>query len=1202
MTCADCGTTLPSGAKFCAECGTPVAAACRACGTELLPGQKFCPQCGTPTAPPAAAGGSAPTGSVAAAPLAERRMTSVLFGDLVGFTTLSESRDPEEVRELLGRYFDTARGIIARYGGTIEKFIGDAVMAVWGVPTAHEDDAERAVRAGIDLTESVAAFGESVGAPGLAMRVGIVTGEVAVTIGATGQGMVAGDAVNTASRVQAKADPGTVWVDAQTRSLTGGSIDFAEAGTHELKGKSEPVELFAATAVMGGVGGERSTDRVQAPLVGRRREISVLKEMFHVAEEERRPRLVILSGDAGVGKTRLGWELENYIDGLSAEVLWHRGRCLAYGDGVAFSALTAAVRGRIGAGEDDAEPAVRDKLTASLGTYVPDEAERSRLFRVLSSLVGLSGASAGLTRPELFSGWLTWFERLSQHDGDPVVWVVDDAHYADDGLLDFIEHLATVAQTPLLIVLLARPELLARRPGLAALRRATVIGLETLSRTDVAALFDELVEGLPTDLRDALVDRAEGNPLFAIETVRAMHDQGLAVGGPTRRPGAVRVAPGVDAAALGALAAPASLQLLVASRLDLLPPRERALLAAASVLGQTFGVAAAQAVSGMPGDELDEALHELVGRDLLTVVTDRLSAEEGQYAFVQSVVRTVAYQTQSKRDRLERHLAAVAHLESLADSDSELNTVISQHLRDAAGLIGLDDPQRTEIVSRLGTWLERSADRSVAVGAPGDALRALIEAIELADDAAHRIRLRIAAARAALSAGELEQCVELAMPVAAGDLGAAGDQVAQAIFAVANALRVLGRLDDGWQLLEPYLEPAAVEGMSAAVAAPLVRQVSVYLQSLGRLDEAAVSIDRALGFAEDSGDSREQAQSLIVMAIVHMIRGHTGLALAIYSYAAEFAREHQLVFELGMALGNMAAAGINRDPIGGLAAAEQSAELQEQAGFMPHLWVAMVNEAIILVNIGRWDELDAIVDRPSVQGTPPPMPLQSVIAFQRAQVAIARGSEVDIPTLEKLAEVLQPGQLETLDDMFYLACGAAVAKARGDAAGVVAACRRLVESAYRHNQLEDDFPSLWNRAVDWTIEAGDIEAARAELAPVADAAPARLSPVLAAQLPRLRATIEAADPASSADPGRTETDLLEAIAALDRLGMVPDRARAQATLGRWLDGHGRRAEAEPYLAAARTTFTELRAHGWLRDLDGTAALSAAGASSLSAAG
>ena len=1189
MSCASCGAELSNGAKFCAECGTPVSAACRSCGTELAPGQKFCPECGTPTAAGSAVAAAAPN-----SPVSERRLTSVLFGDLVGFTALSEARDPEEVRELLSRYFDTAREIIARYGGTIEKFIGDAVMAVWGVPTAHEDDAERAVRAGLDLTEAVAAFGESVGAPGLAMRVGIVTGQVAVTLGASGQGMVAGDAVNTAARVQAKAEPGTVWVDAQTRALTGGAIDFADAGIHELKGKAEAVELFAATAVMGGVGGERSGDRVQAALVGRRREVSVLKEMFHVSEEERRPRLVVLSGDAGVGKTRLGWELENYIDGLSATVLWHRGRCLAYGDGVAFSALTAAVRGRIGASEDDPEPAVRDKLAASLERYVPDEAERARLLPAMINLLGLPGAPSGLTRPELFSAWLTWFERLSQRDGDAVVWVVDDAHHADDGLLDFVEHVATVAQVPLLVVLLARPELLARRSNLAALRRATVIGLETLSRGDVAALFDGLVEGLPGDVRDALVDRAEGNPLFAIETVRAMHDQGLTTEGPTRRTGAVRLAAGVDASTLGALAAPASLQLLVASRLDLLPVRERSLLATASVLGHTFTIAAVRAVSGLPDDELTGALRELTSRDLLTVVTDRLSSEDGQYAFVQTVVRTVAYQTQSKRDRLDRHLAAVAHLESLSDSDSELNTVISQHLRDATALIAPDDPQLPEIVNRLRTWLERSADRSLAVGAPADAVRALTEALALTGDPSDRIRMELAASRAAIVGGDLDQSVDHAMEVIAGELNPDAADVAQAVYLAANALRLDGRIEEGWRLVEPYLAEDAFDGLPVAVAALLSRQLAVYASAFGRHDEALQRIDKALGFAEDSGEPRQISQALNTFGTIAMFRGHADLGLGLFDLAADVARRNQLVFEMAQSLGNRAAFGINRDPDAGLAAASQAMELHEQSGSRVQAWNAALNIAIMLTNGGRWDEVNDAVDRPLLRTAEAPLPLQAALAFQFAQIALARDEAVDMPRLAMLAAAHQPGQTESVDDMFYVACAAGHARASGDTQQVLAACRETVESAFKHNKLEDDFPSLWNRAVDWTIEAGDLAGARELLKPVADSPAPRRSPLLAAELLRLRGTIEAADPDSSTDPAVIEQELLDAIAALDRLGIVPDRARAQATLGRWLSGQGRRADAEAHLAAARQTFTELGAKAWLHELDSASRLSVAG--------
>ncbi len=280
-------------------------------------------------------------------------MTSVLFADLVGFTPLSEARDPEEVRELLSQYFDQCRMVIGRYGGTVEKFIGDAVMAVWGVPVAREDDAERAVRAGLELVQAVTAMGEDVNAPGLAMRVGVVTGEVAVTVGATAEGMVAGDAVNTASRVQSVADPGEVWVDEATRNLTVALITYTDAGEHTLKGKSEPMRLHAARAVVASVHGAHRIDGLEAPLAGRDAELRLIKDLFHATVDAQRPRLVVLDGEAGVGKSRLAWEFEKYVEGLTVEVAWHRGRCLSYGDGVPFWALAEAVRVRLHLAETD---------------------------------------------------------------------------------------------------------------------------------------------------------------------------------------------------------------------------------------------------------------------------------------------------------------------------------------------------------------------------------------------------------------------------------------------------------------------------------------------------------------------------------------------------------------------------------------------------------------------------------------------------------------------------------------------------------------------------------------------------------------------------------------------------------------------------------------------------------------------------------
>ena len=505
--CLTCGEAVPNGARFCPTCGTPVApSGCSACGEALTPGARFCASCGAPIDGAARPVAATPTPAVA--PIAERRITSVLFADLVGFTPLSESRDPEEVRELLSRYFAECRTVIGRYGGSVEKFIGDAVMAVWGVPVAHEDDAERAVRAGLELVATVTNLGQDVGAPGLALRVGIVTGEVAVTVGATAEGMVAGDAVNTAARVQSAAEPGQVWVDDTTRSLSAAAIAFTEAGTHALKGKSEPMRLHAARAVLTKVGGAQRIDGLEARHTGRDREMRLLKELFHATQETHRPRLVIVDGEAGIGKSRLLWEFDKYVDGLSDATAWHRGRCLSYGDGVAFWALAEAARTRMGLTEADAGDVVIIRLDEALAEYVTDPEERSWVRPRLAALVGAEPAS-GFEREELFAAWIAFFERVSQDFAGGLALVIEDAQYADDGLLDFIDQMMATAEAGIFVVALARPELMARRHDLGG-RRKTVIRLEPLDDADMATLVDGLVIGLPVEAHDSLVRRAEG--------------------------------------------------------------------------------------------------------------------------------------------------------------------------------------------------------------------------------------------------------------------------------------------------------------------------------------------------------------------------------------------------------------------------------------------------------------------------------------------------------------------------------------------------------------------------------------------------------------------------------------------------------------------------------------------------------------------
>ena len=339
---------------------------CSACGAGLTAGKRFCGNCGAP-----------------AGLTTELRYVSVLFCDLVGFTPLAESREAEEVRELLSGYFDLSRAIISRYGGVVEKFIGDAVMAVWGVPAAKEDDAERAVRAGLDLLSAIAAYGQEL-AVGLQARVGVATGKVATGKVATGEsaekGLVIGDRVNTAARLQAAAPPGSCYVDGSTRRLCQSAISFQDAGRQSLKGKVKPEQVFVATRVFSGVGGRLDASGLEAPLMGREVELRTLKDLFHACVERKGPRLVVLSGPPGVGKSRLSWELEKYLDGIVDTVLWHTGRCLSYGDGVAFWALAEIVRHRLGIAEDEQADVAAAKFTQGLVRFVP-EPERDYVRR-----------------------------------------------------------------------------------------------------------------------------------------------------------------------------------------------------------------------------------------------------------------------------------------------------------------------------------------------------------------------------------------------------------------------------------------------------------------------------------------------------------------------------------------------------------------------------------------------------------------------------------------------------------------------------------------------------------------------------------------------------------------------------------------------------------------------------------------------------
>jgi class 3 adenylate cyclase len=498
MLCASCGTENRVGSRFCDNCGTALAVACPACGEANRSDARFCASCGTVLA----------AGAIAVPPAtkpkaeAERRLVSVLFADLVGFTTYAEDRDPEHVRELLSRYFETATEIIGRHGGTIEKFIGDAVMAVWGTPVAHEDDAERAVRAALEVIDGVRGLGSNLDA-----RAGVLTGEAAVTIGAQNQGMVAGDLVNTAARLQGVAEPGTVLVGEATMRAASGAIVFEPIGDHSLKGKTAPVPAWRALRVVAARGGQGRADSLESPFVGRAEELRLLKEQLHAVGRERRMRLVSITGPAGIGKSRLVWELEKYVDGVTEDMYWHRGRSPSYGEGVTFWALGEMIRRRAGLVEDDDEKTTRERVVATVEQFVPDPADRELIQPALLSLLGVEPAPAA-GRDALFPAWRLFFERVAERG--TVVLVFEDLQWADSGLLDFIDHLLDWSRAlPIAVVTLARPELFDRRADWGSSRRhLTALALEPLSDEEVTELLAGLVPGLPDVAVRAIVARA----------------------------------------------------------------------------------------------------------------------------------------------------------------------------------------------------------------------------------------------------------------------------------------------------------------------------------------------------------------------------------------------------------------------------------------------------------------------------------------------------------------------------------------------------------------------------------------------------------------------------------------------------------------------------------------------------------------------
>ncbi len=1049
MNCTACGAPNRPGAKFCSECGAPFASVCPTCGVPVDPAAKFCAECGARLTPGAAAAHAPAVTTGPAAALAtttERRIVSVLFADLVDFTRLAEGRDPEAVREILSRYFDTSREVVGRYGGTIEKFIGDAVMAVWGAPVAHEDDAERAVRAALDLVGSIRVLGADAGAD-LRLRAGVLTGEAAVTIGATNQGLVAGDLVNTAARLQSVAAPETVLVGEETRLATVEAIAYEAAGDAVLKGKSAPMAAFRALRVVGKVRGVGRSEGLEPPFVGRETEFRLLRELFHASGRDRKARLVSLTGQGGIGKSRMAWEFHKYIDGVVDAVWWHQGRCPSYGEGISFWALGEMVRKRAGVAEADDEVALRAGVAAALATHVGDPEERAFIEPSLLALLGLADAPPG-GRERLFAGWRTFFERIAEEG--TVALVFEDLQWADDGLLDFIEHLLEWSRNfPIFIVTLARPELLDRRPTWGGARASTSLALSPLADEEMRALLAGLVPGLPDEAVRSILERADGIPLYAVETVRML----VADGRLEEREGVY-----VPVGDLGVVEVPGSLRALVAARLDGLPADLRPIVQDASILGQTFSVDALEAVAGLDRAALEPRLRDLVRLEAFDLNTDPRSPERGQYGFVQGLLREVAYETLARRDRCARHLAAAQYFE--AQGDEELAGVLATHYL-AAHRAAAEGPEAAIIAGQARIALRAAADRAAGLGSPLQALAYLRDAVVISDTPREVAPLEERAARIADHAGRYEAAADHAARAAAA-FAASADETGElrASLLQAGALSYSSFAEGTLLLrsLEPRLEASGDPWLVARGALSAAAQRN----RAGEDAQALPLFERALALAEKHGFTDILMPALSGKATLYTALGRNteaGLLLAGVVSRAEREGDSETALH---ARSQLAFVLIDDDPKAGLVVARDGLALARRLG-MNSLALFLGNVvAEIAVRSGDWSEAAAVIEEGLAVE-----PEGRDRVFLHAHRAVYRsllGGDPR-PDLAALAGIDPEGEVQLA---FYTeATPAWLAGLRGDHEATWEVCTRLAELD------ELNAPYLWERAARAALWLGD---------------------------------------------------------------------------------------------------------------------------------
>ncbi|HTU77231.1 MAG TPA: adenylate/guanylate cyclase domain-containing protein [Solirubrobacteraceae bacterium] len=925
---------------------------------------------------------------------------TVLFADLSGYTAVAARLDPESVKRQLERILVRLGEEVVTYGGYVDKFMGDNVMAIFGAPVAHGDDAERAVRAGLSMQGAMGEVNEPLAAQhGVTFElcVGINTG--GVLAGHVGDGYtVIGDTVNVAARLQAAARPGSVTVGEATYRATRDAIDYSALEEPlVLKGKTEPVAAWEAVAADGQPAVAASAGPMQAPLVGRAAELGQLHDLLRRVQRKRGPHLATVIGDPGVGKSRLLRQFEQELQSHDPRPLMRHGRCLPYGSSIVYWPLGEVIRAECGIIDGDPPAAAWKKLSARIGELLdgPESGSRSSASKtaVVGRLLGIEGPDdpvlgdqedAQRAREVFFAAVRSCVEGLAR--GGPLVLVWEDIHWADEGMLDLIEHLAQWVRAPVLQICLAREELLERRVGWGGVRRdSTTMFLEPLGESETRELISSLmrIDGVNENVVGAVAARAEGNPLFAEEMVRRLSEED-----------------GADAAEL-----PATVQALLAARLDSLEPFQRRLLAHAAVIGRTFWEGALAPIAEAEGGDLAEALRALRDKDIVVAGEGGALAGESELAFKHALIRDAAYEMLPRAVRAQKHFEVARFIEVRAgERVEEVVALLAEHYGKAAELgseIGLAPGDIAPYRAKALSHLEAAGDAATAFYSNADAYSDYEAALEQAGEDAEAVArllekqgdvaLRLGRVDAAIAVWEraldhhsgredLEHVAELHRKIGAG-LAHKGERK-QAIEHHQRGINLIKDGEPSLALVRLYEEAAWMymqtgDNMLAIYASEKALRLAERLGEVRAASRAHGIFGRVFGRIGDTVKARENLERavelargsdahetvLALMALGHHLKSSDGdytAAADSYREALTLARQIGDVpaeIELHAAVGQLALYAADWEGVE--SSSDASAELSEREGLIGKLCLPYVLRGRLHWRSGEWQESES---------------------------------------------------------------------------------------------------------------------------------------------------------------------------------------------------------------------------------------------------